>query len=192
MIEACKQFLFDRLAEVVKTDGNPAFTGASQGNPGNVFFGPMPRDFLKNNQYAACCLVLQDEKKKNGRLMSNTLNADKTEFIRYYRTFVRQVLYRVILYAADFKDQWGESEFKGFIDQLEANTANHKIIADELSMAVGVELFDSIRPWDQEEARQAIRRRSHKAIARINFTGGIYMIVTIPAIRDVEIEPSYQ
>jgi len=186
MIAACRQFLSDRLLEVLKANGDSAFTEE------NIFFGPMPRDFLKNNPFAACCLMHQDEKEKAGRLMAVIRNEACTEYTRIIRVFKRQVLYRVILFASDFKDSWGDAEFKGFIDQLEEKTAQHRIIPDDLNMAVFIDLYDSIRPWNQEEVKQRLKREPHKAIARILFTGGVYRQQTVPIIQDVDLQPSYE
>ena len=186
MMAACRQFLTDRLLEVVKADGNPAFPEAS------IFFGPMPRDFLRSNQFAACCLMHQDEKEKDGRLMANIRNEACTEYTRIIRAFKRQLLFRVILFSADFKDQWGEAEFKGFIDQLEEKAGRFRVIPDDLNMAVRIDLYDSIRPWNHEEAEQRLKRSPHKAIARIMFTGGVYKQQTVPIIQDVDLQPSHE
>ncbi len=122
MIEACRQFLSGRLQDLETKGGAWVF------NDDNIFFEPLPRDFLKSNQYAACCLILQDEKKKDGRMMANIRNEACTEYTRIRMAFARRVVYRVSLYAADFKTQWGEEEFKGFIDQFEELVAQHNIV----------------------------------------------------------------
>ncbi len=59
-------------------------------------------------------------------------------------------------------------------------------------MAVKIELYDAIRPWDAAEAAQMLKRRPHKAISRVLFTGGIYKQQTVPIIQDVDIQPEYE
>ena len=184
MIEACKQFLTDRIMGLAGVEQVGPFT------KDNIFFGPMSRDFLKTNQFAACCLVAMDKKKKSGRLMSNVRDLEAGVFTRTWKRFERQLLVRCILYAESFDDHWGKktgvvwdfSAFKGFVDQLEADIAGYKVIADQLNNAVHIELEDSIRPWDLEESRQRLKKTPHKAIVRVEFTGGIYVQKQFPII----------
>lgn len=185
MINAIRQFLSARLLEVVDSAGDAVFSTEK------IFFEPLPRDFLKKNKYAACCLVLQDEKKKDGRMMANIRNEACTEYTRIRMAFARRVVYRVIFYAADFNDQWGDVTFKGFIDQFEDRVARYQVIADDVDMAVGIELYDAIRPWDAEQVAQMLKRRPQKAISRVLFSGGIYTRQTVPIIQDVDIQPKY-
>ncbi len=189
MIQSIRTFLTARLLEVLNASGQPVF---SDGDQGNIFFGPMPRGFLKDNKFAACCFTLQDKKKKHGGLVANTLNEDKTHYTRIRKVYERTVLCRIVLYAAEFKEHWGEDDFKGFIDQLEIKIAGHRVIADAMNNAVRILLHDSIRPWDVEESKQRIKGRSHKAIARVEFIGGVYVTKQTPVIRDVDIQPEYE
>lgn len=195
MIEACKQFLKDRILEI---------EGDRQLSPfedGVIFFEPMPRDFLKTHQFAACCLVLHDKKKKDGSLVSNVRDEACEYYIRTRKRFSRKIMFRITLYAEGFGDQWGKEDipglwdfdaYTGFIDQLEQKIAEHKVIADGCGNAVKIDLQDSIRPWNNEEAKQMLKRRPHKAIVRVEFTGGIYVQKKIPIIKDVDIQSSYQ
>jgi hypothetical protein len=152
----------------------------------------MPRDFLKTHDFAACCLVHQDKKTPDGRLVANVRNAECTQYTRTYRVFKRKVLFRVVLFASEFRNAWGEMDFKGFIDQFDDGVAGVRTITDSLGVAVHIDLHDSIRPWNQEEADRTIKRRGLKAIARVEFTGGVYRQTTVPIISDVEIEPSME
>jgi len=186
MIQACRQFLSDRLAEIKDRDQ------ASPFGPDNIFFGPRPRNFLKTHAFAASCFTLDDKKKFDGSLVVNKRDADCKNYLRIRRVFRRDVLYRVVLYAAEFKDQWGEAEFKGFVDQLELGIAGIRVIPDELNMAVDIDLVDAIRPWDGEEARQRLAKRPHKAIVRVAFSGGVYRQKTVPIIQDVKIKPEFK
>ena len=101
MIEACKQFLIDRVKEIEDSDQGYPF------GSDNVFFSPLPRDFLKENSFAACFLVAMDKKKKNGRLMSNVRDLENNVFIKTYRRFERKIMVRCILYASSFEEHWG-------------------------------------------------------------------------------------
>ncbi|OGV50945.1 MAG: hypothetical protein A2X49_15365 [Lentisphaerae bacterium GWF2_52_8] len=186
MIPAMREFLLNRLLEIRQSGGDPAFS------PGNIFFGPMPRDFLKDNAYAACCLLHQDTKKYNGSLTANVRNEECTFYTRTRKVFNRVIVCRVVLFAAEFKDQWGENDFKGFIDQLENEIAKVRVIPDSLNMAVRIELQDSIRPWDTEEAQGMLKRLPHKAITRVVFTGGVYKTIQIQIVQDVDLQPSYE
>ena len=184
MIEACKHFLKEHLQELESVEGSFAFTDE------NIFFGPRPRGFLKDHQFAACCLVLYDKKKKDGSLVANIRDEECKYYNRIRKRFERKIMFRIILYAGSFDNQWGFDAFKGLIDQLEQKIAEHKVIADELNNAVKIDLQDSIRPWDLEESRQMLKRRPHKAIARVEFIGGIYVQKKVPIIWDVDIQPS--
>lgn len=186
MIEACRQFLSARLMEIKDRANAQPFDSE------NIFFGPMPRDFLKGHRFAACCLTLTDKKRFHGGIVLNQRNEDCTEYTRIRKSYERKVLYRIILYAAQFKDHWGETDFKGFIDQLEQRIAHYRVIADALNMAVHINLQDSIRPWDQESSDRMLKKRSHKAIARVEFTGGVYTQKQVPIIQDVDIQPEYE
>ncbi|MCP3942214.1 MAG: hypothetical protein GY710_12110 [Desulfobacteraceae bacterium] len=194
MIEACKQFLIDRVQEITDSDQGQPFT------PDNIFFSPLPRDFLKKNRFAACLLVAMDKKKKNGRLMSNVRDLEAHVFVRTYKRFERKIMVRCILYASSFEDLWSKKKgeiwdlnaFKGFVDQLEQNIAKHKVIADELNNAVKITLEDSIRPWDLEEGRQSLKKTPHKAIVRVEFKGGIYVQKQVPIIKSVDIQPEFK
>ena len=195
MIEACKQFLNDQIRELYGYEKVFPF------EDGNIFFGPKPRDFLKDHQFAACCLVLHDKKKKDGSLVSSVRDEACEYYTRTRRRFERKIMFRVLLYADSFGDQWGQTDipglwdfeaFKGLVDQLEQRIAEHKVIVDEFNNAVKIDLQDSLRPWDAEEARQSLKKRPLKAIVRVEFAGGIYVQKKVPIIGDVNIQPSYE
>lgn len=186
MMGACRQFLSARLMEIRDRSGGQPFSET------NIFFEPMPRDFLKDNAFAAWCFPLQDQKRFNGGLVSNVRDADCKYYTRIRKTYDRKTLYRIGLYAAEFTDQWGEDDFKGFVDQFEQAVAGCRVIPDALNMAVTVRLMDAVRPWDDEEARQRLKRRPHKALVRVEFEGGIYTQHQVPIIQDVDLQPEYE
>lgn len=183
MIDACRQFLSARLEDILNADQQPF-------DSENIFFEPMPRDFLKTRDFAACCLASQDKKTRDGRLVASVRDDECTKYTRTYRVYKRKVLYQVVLFASEFRETWGETDFKGFIDQFEEGVAAVRSITDSLGIAVHIDLHDSIRPWNSEEADRTIRRRGLKAIARVEFTGGVHRQTTVPIIGDVEITPS--
>ncbi|MCG8643339.1 MAG: hypothetical protein MI862_26670 [Desulfobacterales bacterium] len=194
MIQACNQFLIDQISRLAADKEAVPYTDE------NIFIGPMPRDFLKTHPFAACCLTLQDTKKKSGKLVSNIRSDDFTYYTRTFQRFERQITYRVLLYAAGFGDQWGQPEhgnfwdmdvWTGLVDQLEQRIAGTRFIPDENNMAIRVEALDAIRPWNTDEARQRVKRKHHKAIVRVVFTGGIYTTQQVPIVGDVNIQPEY-
>jgi len=188
MIEACKTFLSERLKEILLEDESPAYTD------GIIFFGNMPRDFLKDNDYAANCLILHDRKKKDGAVISRARNVECTEYTFVRRRYLRTVLFRCFLHAENFDDLWGTAGFVGLVDQLEQKVAEaDRVIADSGNNAVKVDLHDAVRPWSlDDEALQRAKRRPYKAIVRVEFEGGIYTSWTEPIVPGVEITPDYQ
>lgn len=195
MIEACKKFLYSQVTGLM-LDSHPfPFTRD------NVFFEPMPRDFLASLPFAACCLVLKDERQKDGGIVSNIRSGDFSFYTRTVRRFERRVLFRVILHAESFGCQWGVPEFpgmwnfkaaKGLIDLLGQQIASRRVIADEFNHAVKVELRDAIHPLDSEQALQMLESGRHEAVLEVEFKGGIYVQKQIPVIRSVDIQPEYQ
>ncbi|MBI4621044.1 MAG: hypothetical protein HY739_12935 [Desulfobacterales bacterium] len=188
MIEACKTFLTDRIKEILLEDESQAYSDEI------IFFGDMPRDFLKDNDYAADCMIFSDVKKKNGAIVSRVRNEGCTEYTFTRRRFSRSVLFRCFLHAKSFEDLWGKDGFVGLVDQLEQKVAEaDRIIADSNNNAIRVELHDAVRPWGMDdEAVDRLKRRPHKAIVRLEFKGGIYTSWTVPIIPDVEITPEVQ
>ena len=71
MMPACRKFLGDRLQELTLLDGEtkPYLTA----DPGkNVFYDDLPDGFLKDNDFAVCCLPLKDSSKKYGKRIART------------------------------------------------------------------------------------------------------------------------
>ncbi|MCG8553584.1 MAG: hypothetical protein MI799_24535 [Desulfobacterales bacterium] len=195
MIGACKQFIIDQLVEVMGDDTPFPFDDT------NIFFEPLPRDYLKTHTFAACCLVQTDKKKRAPRLMSSTRSTDCKYFTRVYRKFERQILFRVLLYAPTFEAQYGKAQvdnvwdfdaYAGIVNAFEQRVAGTRVIPDGLNNAVTVELEDSFRPWTRDEASLALKRGPHKSIVRIEFTGGIYVTKQFPILQGVELQPEYQ
>lgn len=187
MIEAAKSFLKLRLKEILIPDGvTPAYTDD------DIFFGNMTRDYLKDHDFAANCLILQDRKKKDGRLILKERNAENTYYTVTRRRFKRTVLFRCLLYAASYTDLWGEAGFTGFVDQFEQKVAEaDRVIPDSQNRAIEINLHDAIRPWDADIALRQVKKRPHLAISRVEFTGGIYTTTSVPIIPSIEIAPDY-
>ena len=195
MIEACKAHILSTLTGIMGDETPFPF------DDGNVFFTPLPRDFLKSNPFAVCCLIHTDKKRAAAKMMANTRSDDFKYYTRIYRRFERQILFRVLLFAGTFTEQWGKPDvenlwdfdaYKGIVNIFEQRISEVRIISDELDCAVRIQVQDSFRPWDDEEARQTLTRRQHKAVVRVEFTGGIYVTKKIPIIQDVDIQPQYQ
>ncbi len=187
MIEACKTFLIERLKEILLEDLSAPYTDD------NIFFGNMDRDYLKDHDYAANCLILQDRKKKDGSIVGRERNLDNMVYTLTRRRFERRVLIRCFTYAGNFAALWGNAGYEGLVDQLEQKTAEaSRGIADSQNRAIRIELHDAVRPWGAEEAGERLKRRPHQAICRMEFTGGIYTTWTVPIVPSVSITPSYQ
>ncbi|PKN67185.1 MAG: hypothetical protein CVU57_04330 [Deltaproteobacteria bacterium HGW-Deltaproteobacteria-15] len=188
MIEACKTYLSARLKGLKLPDESGAYSD------GAIFFGNMATDHLKDNDYAVNCLMLQDRKKKDGRIVSRIRNEACTEYAFTRRRFSRTVLYRCFLHAKRWEDLWGEGGYTGLVDQLEQKiTETSRVIADAENRAIRVSLHDAVRPWSMDdEAGQRTKRRPHTAIVRVEFIGGIYTTWTVPIVPDVEISPEYR
>jgi hypothetical protein len=186
MNQAYRQFLVERFKEIRREDGSFPYAD------GNIFTGQMPRDFLKDNDYVANCLVLQDRKKKDGSLISNVRNEACTHYVQTRRRFRRTLLVRCFLYAPTFDELWSNGSFKGFVEQIEQRIAEHRVIADSMNNCIDIDLHDVVRPWNEDESEKRRRRQPHKGIVRIEFLGGIYTTKDIPIVQDVDIKPSYQ
>lgn len=183
MIETCKTFLKARLQEVLLEDETPAYT------EDNIFFGNMDRDFLKPNDYAANCLILQDRKKRDGSIIVREKNEEETHFNYRKRAYDRNALFRCFLYAKYFHELWGKTGFIGFVDQFEQKVAEHRYIADSGNNCILIDLHDAVRPWSEEVEEQRLLRRPHFAISRVEFQGGVYTAWSEPVIPSVEITP---
>ena len=187
MIDVCKTFLTARIKEILMPDDlTPAYTDS------NIFFGNMTRDWLKDHDYAVNCLMLQDRKKKDGRLIARERNVDCTYYNFTRRRFKRTVLFRCLMYAAQFTDLWGSTGFTGFVDQFEQKTTEaSRVIADSNNRAVRIELHDAVRPWGGDEEKGRLKRQPRMAISRIEFTGGIYTTFSEPIPPSINITPNY-
>jgi hypothetical protein len=187
MIEVCQRYLFERFWDLVLPAGALPPYGEE-----STFFGPLPRDFLKENDFAVQALLLQDRKKRDGRLIGRQRDADCRSYTLTRRRYRRELLYRVMLYTARFEDLWGEPGFIGLVDQLEQAVAGTRVLADSGNNAITVELQDAVRPWNSETESDRLRRRPHLAIVRIGFAGGIHTTEEIPIIPNVILTPQVQ
>jgi hypothetical protein len=187
MIAACKAFLTLRLKEILLESGLSAY------NDDNIFFGNMARDFLKTNEYAANCMIFSDEKKKDGKIVSHVRNEVCTEYTYTRRRFKKDVLFRCFLHAKRFEDLWGSPGFIGLVDQFAQKiTEAERVIPDSNNNAIRVELHDAVRPWNTDDVNDRVRRLPHKAIVRVEFSGGVYASWTVPIVPDVTITTEVQ
>lgn len=151
-----------------------------------IFFGDLPRDYLKDNDYAAQCLVLQDRLKRDGRLIGKAANAGKTALTLTRRRYRREILVRCLFYAATYEDLWGTPTRLGLVDQFEREMAKYKALADAGNNLVQVELQEAARPWNSDAEADRIKRRPHLAIVRIGFVGGLQATSDVPLIQSVD------
>ncbi len=192
MIATLKSFLTGCLTELSLGGFSRPYRAARANGPddiGNVFFGELPRDFLKDNDFAAQLLLLQDRKRRDGRTIARVRNAQATRYTFTRRRYRREILVRCILYAARFEDLWGETDRLGLVDQLEATIAGTRMLADSGNNAVTVELQDEARPWTVETAADRQKRRAHVAIVRISFVGGVHTQDEIPIVQSIDFNP---
>lgn len=191
MINACRTFLIDRLRALTLLDGftHPYFADTPE-VPGNIFFEELPLDYLKDHEYAACCLPLQDRSKKNGKLIASRrtlLPLPKYDLTR--RRYTRELIYRCLLYAPTAEDLWGDGFHTGLAEQLQQGIVAHKRIADSDKSCIRIEPQDLARPWDSGVELERKLRRSRLAIVRVLFSGGLQTIETQQIIPDITITP---
>jgi len=205
MILACRTFLTARLKELLLPDGvtHPYSDGilpppaeGEEPDPEavppvrDIFFDELPIDFLKDHDYAACCLDLRDATKKSGRSIAKARNEELTELTVTRRRYDREILFRCLLYALRPDDLWGTASYTGLVEQFYNVIAEHKWIADSDNSAIRVDPQDVARPWDTDEEMDRKLRRPKLAIMRVEFAGGIQKTATQPLITGVEITPS--
>jgi hypothetical protein len=186
MITTCEQFLRDRISALVLSDGTRPY------DAGNIFFKELPRDYLKDNDFAGQCLRLKDRRQTDGRIIARVRNQAATHYEFTRRRYRREALYRCLLYAARHEELWGEPGFSGLVDQFEQAAAQYRVLADADNRAVRIELNEAVRPWDSGVERDRRRNRPHLAIVRIEFCGGIHTTWSEPIIPSVEITPDIQ
>jgi hypothetical protein len=205
MFIACQTFLTARLLELLLADGhthpyrvdapavpdNPAVPG-NQGVPavqGNIFFDELPLDFLKDNDYAACCLPLQDRKKKYGKLIGKArILGEHPKYSLTRRRFERELTFRCLLWAPA-AELWSNGTVTGLAEQFDQLVAQYKVIADADNSVIRLEPQDSVRPWDSNVELQKKLRQSPLAIVRIQFTGGLQKVTAVPIATEVTINP---
>jgi hypothetical protein len=188
MMNICQTFLGDRLHELLLPDGHTL--AYRVGKTGNVFFDELPLDWLKDHDYAACCLPVQDRKKKYGKLIGKTRTLGDAPVITLTRRrFEREVMFRCLLWAPA-ASLWSSGTYTGLAEQFDQVVANYRVIADEDNSAIRIEPQDSVRPWDSNVELEKKLRRPALAIVRIQFTGGLQRTVTVPILTAVQITPS--
>lgn len=194
MIPAIKTFLIETLQMLVLQDGEtPPYLPADpevEGDLGTIFFGELPRDFLKDHDFAFQALALQDRKIKEGRLIGRVRNAEATRYRFTRRRYRREILFRCFIYAPRYEDLFGEEGFIGLVDQFEQTVANTRVLADSGNNVIHVELQDAVRPWGSESEADRQKGRPNLAIIRLKFNGGVHTTEEIPIIQTVEITPA--
>jgi hypothetical protein len=155
-----------------------------------VFFDDLPLDYLKDHDYAVCCLPLQDRSKKNGKLIGKTRTlGDQPKYTFTRRRFNRELMYRCLLYAPSATELWGDGTFIGLVEQLNQAMCEHKLIADTDNSAIRIEPQDLARPWDSGVELERKLRRPRLAILRVLFIGGQQTTETQQIATDVTITP---
>jgi len=185
---ACRTYLTARLEALTLPGGVHPYVAGDEDHPGNIFFEEIPLDFLKDNDYAACCLQLRDASTRHGKLIAKARNAGKTAYTFTRRRYRREVTYRCLLYVAQAVELWG-SGTAGLVEQLQQSIAANKIIAGSDNSAIRIDPQDAARPWDSDVEQQRQLRRPRLAIVRVQFSGGIQVIEEMPIIPSVEIVP---
>jgi hypothetical protein len=188
MIQACKSFLTTRLQELALPDdaGRPYLADEENGN---VFFDELLRDFLKDHEYAACCLPLQDRTKRYGKRIGRSLNTAKTAQTLMVRRFQREILFRCLLYAPSFQLLWGDDAYKGLVEQFQEGIVKFKTIVASDNSAIRIEPQNATRPWDADVELERKLRRPRLAIVRVQFIGGVQTTAVQNMIRDITINP---
>lgn len=195
MMPAIKIFLTGLFQDLLLPDGVtapylPADT-LTVNDLGTIFFGDLPRDFLKDHDFAVQCLVLRDQKKRDGRLIGRQRNLEATNYTFTRRRYRREIMVRCLFWAARSADLEGEDDYIGLIDQFEQAVIKTRVLADGGNNAIRVELQDSVvRPWDGEITTDRQKRRPYLALVRLEFIGGRHTLETVPIIQSVEITPA--
>ena len=194
MIQLCRQFLTDRLKDLLLPNGTKPFKVAAVGPPvvaPTIFFEESPRDFLKDNDYAVCCLPLIDRNRHNGRLIGKSRDiVAKTETL-LRRRFDREILFRCLLFAPG-DDLYGTANYTGLVEQLNQAVAEYHHILDADNSVIKIEPQDSARPWDSEQEQGRKLDRPPLGIVRVQFNGGIQTSRTRALIPSVTITPQIQ
>jgi hypothetical protein len=178
MIEPIKQFITDRFCELTLTDGSVVY------NAENVFFYNMERDFLKDNDYAVLCFFPQDRKKTDGSLKGKERDLEAKTITYTRKIYKRTILARILIYSID-------TELAKLCEDFEQNVAGIRNMADSNNNNIKITLQDMTRPWDDDRKYDRLRKRSHCAIAKVQFEGGIYTTKTvslIPGLADITIK----
>lgn len=198
MIQACRQFLIARLQGLTLPDGYTKPFVRVEPNR-TLFFEDMPRDFLKDNDYAVACLPLIDRSRKNGRLIGKSrtmtpVTEAAPEIWRQTllrRRFSREIIFRILLFApAD--DLYGTDSYIGLVEQFNQAIAEHHHILDTDNSIILIEPQDRARPWDNDTEMGRKLDRPPLGIVRVQFSGGTQTSRNEAMITNIEINPQYQ
>lgn len=188
MMQSCRQFLTDRLQDLLLPDG---YTRPFTLEPSSltIFFQELPRDFLKDNDYAVCCLPLIDRNRKNGKLIGKSRDTvAKTETL-IRRRFNREIMFRCMLFAPG-DDLYGTAGFTGLMEQFNQAVAEYHHIASADNSVIMVEPQDCAISWDSEQEQGRKLDRPPLGIVRVQFSGGIQTSRTRSLITSVTIVPT--
>ncbi|MDD2853534.1 MAG: hypothetical protein PHY09_16740, partial [Desulfuromonadaceae bacterium] len=165
----------------------------------NIFFEDLPTEFLKDNDYAVCCLPLIDRSRKFGKLISSVRAAAveaegeptvPAKYTRIRRRFNREITFRCLLYGLSGDELWGSGESIGLAEQFQQAVSDHKLFADADNSAILAEPQEIARPWDSDVEMERKLSRPILAIIRVEFKGGIQKTDTTPIIPGVTITPT--
>lgn len=188
MKQACETFLKDRLEALVLADGyTRPYRFVDPGK--SIYFGELPRDFLKDNDYAVACLPLRDATRKNGRLIAKAVNQQAKTQTLTRRRYNREILYRIFLYAKQADELWGGNGYIGLVDLLTQGIANYHHISATDNSAILIDPQDVARPWDSDTERDRKLERPTMAIVRVEFKGGVQTVKTEALIPAAEVTP---
>lgn len=192
MMQACRTYLDERLAGLTLAGGlvKPFYPATPEVPATNIYYDELPLDFLKDNDYAACCLPLQDRNKPYGKLIAKTRTlAPQPLYTLNRRRFTREIIFRCLLYAKTADDLWGTTGYIGLVEQFSQAVADNKFIADSDNSAIRIEPQDAARPWDSGVELERKLRRPRLAIVRVLFKGGIQTAKIQSIIPDFTLVP---
>ncbi len=195
MMQPCRQFLIDRLQGLLLPNGYTKPYTAAEPSP-TIFFQDLPRDFLKDNDYAVSCLPLIDRSRKNGKLIgkSRTIIPATDDLPRrcnqtlLRRRFNREIIFRCILYAPE-AELSGSANYTGLIEQFNQAVAGHHHILDTDDSIILIEPQDISAPWSSDAEMNRKLDRSSLGIVRVQFSGGTQTSRTEAMIDGIEFNP---
>jgi len=189
MKRECMQFLTERLEGLTLTSGVKPFL--SMAHARSIFFRELPVDYLKDNDYAVCCLPLIDRNVKYGSLIGKSRNLETRMLHLVRRRYRREIVFRCLMYGLP-DELYGTELSTGLAERFIQSVAGvHHIIADDNSVIL-VNPQDTAQPWDRTAERDRSLGRPALAIIRVEFRGGVQVESEVPLITGVEINPQVE